>query len=138
MSSRKSQNIHDKPKFKTRFEQCSQKTQALFMELKDKAIKACGSDDWGYSDTPDLRIGFKYNLILFKPQFDHVLIWLRIDTHSIDTMASELQSLSISEVQVSDRPNQRWIEVEVSSLNQVDEAIRFITTVYNHRKQVGW
>ncbi len=138
MGSPKSKNIHDKPVFEERFLQCPQKIRKIFNELRDRAISGYKSDDWGYSDKPDLRIGLKYNMIEFVPKSKYVLVMLRVDKQPPEVTADQLTTISLSEAKESGKPGSRWVEFQVSENNQINDAIQLIQSVYSGRKQIGW
>lgn len=139
MGSAKSCNMEDKPVFKNRFQRCTPKVREIFNELRDRSISECESNDWGYSNKPDLRIGLKYNMIVLVPKSNHVLVMLRIDEQFIDvTTQNKFTSISLYENSSADKPGTRWIEFQVLEKTQMNDAIELIVEVYNRREKAGW
>ena len=143
MGSPKSQNIHDKRKLEERLRQCPEEICQIFHDLRTRAIEECKTEDWGYSDKPDLRIGFVYNMIEFVPKPSHVVVMLRVDNQSPDELANRLATISITEARDARKPgyrqpDSRWVEFQVSEANQISESLQLIKHVYNRRQESGW
>jgi len=141
MASKKSKRIEDKPVFQNFFHKLAPEIQKIFEELRTRAVAACETQDWGYTEKGaggDFRIAHEQTIVELVPKKSHVLVMLRVDRHPPESFAATIPTISLSEARESGKPGKRWVEFSVQERSQIADAVKLIDHVYKRRRAGGW
>jgi hypothetical protein len=125
MPSPKSRNIEDKKDFHNLYLKCDDKLQALFDSLKQEATKISTDIDWGFTNTPDFRLSYKYVFCTMKPQVRKKVIELRFRVEDLN-----IDNIPLTCLEKFNSRKKRRVDIYVEEKEQISEVVNLIKDIY--------